>query len=75
MPVMRPANSGAPEAREMPRHSGKATRKTTKPAGASWPMVLKIDLWAGCGVGAGVGLMRAPVRAGEEIISGITNLE
>ena len=35
IPAMIPENSGAPEAKAMPRHNGTATRKTTKPAGRS----------------------------------------
>ncbi|GAA3966071.1 hypothetical protein GCM10022407_10550 [Hymenobacter antarcticus] len=72
IPEITPASSGAPEASEMPRHSGKATRKTTKPAGASCPMVLNNDLLepnpgSDGRVGAG-GAMGAPVRAGVETI-------
>ena len=40
MPVMTPASNGAPEASEMPRHSGSATKNTNSPAGASYPVVL-----------------------------------
>jgi hypothetical protein len=36
MPATMPENSGALEARAMPRHSGSATRKTTRPAGKSF---------------------------------------
>ena len=35
MPATRPAMGGAPDASAMPRHSGTATRNTTRPAGAS----------------------------------------
>ncbi len=34
-PVSRPANGGSPLACAMPRQSGSATRKTTRPAGIS----------------------------------------
>ena len=36
MPDRRPAYKGAPDAKDMPRHSGNATRKTDKPAGRSY---------------------------------------
>ena len=36
IPAMIPENSGAPEASAMPKQSGTATRKTTRPAGASF---------------------------------------
>src|SRR5687768_2138314 len=32
IPASTPANSGAPEANATPKHNGKATKKTTKPA-------------------------------------------
>ena len=35
MPEMIPLKNGAPDAREMPRQSGKATKKTTRPDGRS----------------------------------------
>ncbi len=35
MPAIRPEASGAPDASAMPRHSGTATRKTTRLAGRS----------------------------------------
>jgi hypothetical protein len=35
IPVSIPANKGAPDAIAMPRHKGRATRKTTMPAGRS----------------------------------------
>ena len=35
MPDKRPAYSGAPEAKAIPKHSGSATRKTERPAGKS----------------------------------------
>lgn len=34
-PAMIPENKGAPEAKAIPKHSGKATRNTTRPAGRS----------------------------------------
>ena len=37
MPEINPDNSGAPEAWAMPRHNGRATRKTTSPASRSRP--------------------------------------
>ncbi|GAB2717643.1 hypothetical protein GCM10011495_07620 [Hymenobacter frigidus] len=68
MPEITPANSGAPEASEMPRHNGSATRNTTKPAGASCPMVLNSEV-LGRGAGGSAGdAMGAPVLAGDEII-------
>ena len=36
MPAIRPEKSGAPEASEIPKHSGNATRATTVPAAKSW---------------------------------------
>jgi len=36
IPVHKPANHGAPEASAMPKHKGKATRKTTILAGKSY---------------------------------------
>lgn len=38
MPATSPANTGAPDADAMPMQSGNATRKTTRPAGASFEM-------------------------------------
>ena len=35
IPAMIPENSGAPDASAIPKHSGKATKKTTRPAGQS----------------------------------------
>jgi hypothetical protein len=35
-PAMIPLNNGAPDASAMPRQRGRATRKTTSPAGASY---------------------------------------
>ena len=35
IPAITPAKGGAPEAKAIPRQSGKATRKTTSPAGMS----------------------------------------
>ena len=35
IPEIMPANNGAPEAKAIPKHKGKATKKTTKPAGKS----------------------------------------
>ena len=35
IPAMIPENNGAPDASAMPKHSGKATKKTTRPAGKS----------------------------------------
>jgi hypothetical protein len=35
IPEIIPANNGAPEAKAMPKHKGRATKKTTKPAGKS----------------------------------------
>lgn len=45
MPATMPASSGAPEASEIPRHRGSATKNTTSPAGASWPIDLNTDAW------------------------------
>jgi hypothetical protein len=39
---MIPENKGAPEARAIPKHNGKATKKTTKPAGKSSFKYLKL---------------------------------
>jgi hypothetical protein len=36
-PANNPDNNGAPDARAMPRHRGRATRKTTSEAGMSAP--------------------------------------
>jgi len=36
MAAINSENSGAPEAREIPRHNGRAIRKTAMPAGTSW---------------------------------------
>jgi hypothetical protein len=41
MPAIRPAMGGAPDAAAMPRHKGKATRKTTMDAGRSCFQKLK----------------------------------
>jgi hypothetical protein len=35
IPDMIPEKNGAPDARDIPKHNGKATRKTTTPAGKS----------------------------------------
>jgi hypothetical protein len=35
MPEIMPLKKGAPDAKEMPKHNGKATRNTTMPAGKS----------------------------------------
>ena len=35
IPEIRPLKKGAPEANEIPRHKGRATRNTTRPAGKS----------------------------------------
>ena len=37
IPDMSPEIKGAPQANAMPRHNGRATRKTTIPAGISFP--------------------------------------
>jgi hypothetical protein len=35
MPDIKPATKGAPEANAMPKHNGKATKNTERPAGKS----------------------------------------
>ena len=67
MPATTPASSGAPEASEMPKHNGSATRNTTSPAGASCPMVLNSDALGLGSAGAAAGTMGVPVWAGEEV--------
>ena len=42
MPAIIPENKGAPDASAMPKHKGKATKKTTKPAGISSFKYLKL---------------------------------
>ena len=42
MPVTIPANKGAPEAIAIPKHSGNATKNTTKPEGISYFKLAKI---------------------------------
>ena len=42
IPAIKPAMGSAPEANAMPRQSGNATKKTTKDAGASFPMCLNM---------------------------------
>ena len=44
-PEMMPLKKGAPDAREIPRQSGKATRKTTIPAGISFFKEEKIEFF------------------------------
>jgi hypothetical protein len=41
MPAIIPEKRGAPEARATPKHNGRATRKTTTPAGKSTFKFLK----------------------------------
>ena len=41
MPETSPANIGAPDAKAIPKHSGKATKNITKPAGRSLFMCLR----------------------------------
>ena len=36
IPAIIPENKGAPDARAIPKHNGKATKNTTKPAGKSF---------------------------------------
>ena len=55
MPVIRPESIGAPEASAIPRQSGRATRKTTIPAGRSWRQVAP-KLSSSCGGAASFGL-------------------
>jgi hypothetical protein len=38
-----PENKGAPDASAMPKHKGKATKKTTSPAGKSSFKYLKLN--------------------------------
>jgi hypothetical protein len=42
MPDIKPLKKGAPEANEIPRQSGSATKKTTSPAGRSFFKYLKV---------------------------------
>jgi hypothetical protein len=35
IPEIKPLKKGAPDARDIPKHKGSATRKTTRPAGRS----------------------------------------
>jgi hypothetical protein len=61
MPEMMPEKSGAPEASAMPRQSGKATRKTTRPAGTSSDRVAHGEL----GEGGGDGFVMSGNRGGD----------
>jgi hypothetical protein len=42
IPAIIPENIGAPEASAIPKHKGRATKKTTNPAGRSLPKFLNI---------------------------------
>jgi hypothetical protein len=44
IPATTPDNKGAPEASEIPRQSGSATKKTTTEARISWPINLKSNI-------------------------------
>ena len=41
IPEIKPENKGAPDARDIPKHKGRATKKTTRPAGKSFLKFLK----------------------------------
>jgi hypothetical protein len=43
IPEIKPLKKGAPEANEIPRQSGSATKKTTSPAGRSFFKYLKVN--------------------------------
>ncbi len=43
IPEIKPLKKGAPDAKEIPRHSGRATKKTTNPAGKSFFKYLKVN--------------------------------
>ena len=43
IPAIIPENKGAPDASAMPKHKGKATKKTTSPAGKSSFKYLKLN--------------------------------
>jgi hypothetical protein len=47
IPEINPEINGAPLARAIPRHNGRATRKTTIPAGTSFSQLEKRDLRIG----------------------------
>ena len=43
IPDINPLKKGAPDAKEIPKHSGNATKKTTRPDGKSFFKFLNID--------------------------------
>jgi hypothetical protein len=48
MPEIKPLKKGAPDAKAMPRQSGRATKKTTTPDGRSYFQYLKVNPLRSC---------------------------